>query len=121
MNYKDLRVYVFADQARKELYRELIRIPHYLKIEEVDQTIRSSSSVTSNIIEGYGRKFYQKEFFKFLSIALGSCDETQNHIRILFLNGYLIEEKARILEKSYKNVSILILNLMNAIRKNHNF
>jgi four helix bundle protein len=121
MNYKDLRVYQFADKARIELYQELIKISYSSSVSEVDQVKRSSSSVTSNIVEGFGRKFYQKDFFKYLSIALASSDETQNHIRVLFLNKYLEKEKADGLEKQYKNLSIQILNLMNVIRKNNNF
>lgn len=35
------------------------------------QLRRSSDSVTTNIIEGYGRKRYKADFIKFLTLFLG--------------------------------------------------
>lgn len=42
-----------------------------------DQMTRSSLSVSSNIAEGFGRK-YDKEFVRFLKIAIGSLYEIQS-------------------------------------------
>jgi len=121
MNFRDLRIYQLADQARNDLYKEIIKIPDYWTIPEVDQMIRSSASTTSNIVEGYGRKFYQRDFFRFLSIALASSDETQNHIRVLYMKGYLNKKKTDTFGKLYRKISIQILNLMNVIRIKQNF
>ncbi len=118
MNCNNLRVYQFSDKARQELYDELINIPYHWTIPEIDQALRSSSSVVANIVEGYGRKIYQKEFFKYLSIAVGSSDETQTHIRTLALKGSIEHEKAKVLIKYYKNISILMVNLMKTIKEN---
>jgi four helix bundle protein len=118
MNYKDLRIYKLADRLRKELYEELIKIPHYRSIKEVAQAIDSSSSCVSNIVEGYGRKFYQKEFFRFLSISMASSDETQDHVIALKIRKHLNDERAKYFENSYKALSIQTLNMMNVIRKN---
>ena len=121
MNFRDLRVYQLADKARNDLYNEIIKIPKYWTIPESDQVIRSSASVTSNIVEGYGRKFYQRDFFRFLTIALASSDETQNHIRVLYMKGHLGKEKADFFGKLYRKISIQILNLMNVIKSKQNF
>lgn len=37
--------------------------------------------MNSNIVEGYGRKRYKKDFIKFLIYSHSSNDETINHLR----------------------------------------
>ncbi|MCY7309405.1 MAG: four helix bundle protein [Bacteroidota bacterium] len=53
---------------------------------------RSSKSVKSNIVEGYGRKRYKAEFIKFLVYALGSNDETTDHMENLYKTKSLQDE-----------------------------
>ena len=45
-----------------------------------EQLNDSSRSVASNIAEGFGR-YDPADFARFLSIARGSLDETENHLR----------------------------------------
>lgn len=121
MHYKDLRIYQLANKLRKELYQELIAIPHYWNVKEVGQAIDSSSSAVSNIVEGFGRKFYQREFFRFLDMAMASSDETQDHVIALRTKGHLSEKRANYFENNYKTLSIQTLNMMNKIRTNEHF
>lgn len=44
------------------------------------QLQRSSDSVLSNIIEGYGKSYYKKESERFLVFSHSSCDETIGHL-----------------------------------------
>lgn len=121
MNYKNLRIYQLAHKLRQELYQELIQIPHHWNIKEVDQAIRSSSSAVSNIVEGFGRKFYQREFFRFLNMSMASSDETQDHAIALGIKGHLTEKRANYFENNYKTLAIQTLNMMNTIRTNEKF
>jgi four helix bundle protein len=50
---------------------------------EAQQIRRSSKSVRSNIIEGYGRRFYKADYLKFLIYPLASNDETLDHLEML--------------------------------------
>jgi four helix bundle protein len=52
--------------------------------EEGSQIRRSSKSVKSNIVEGYGRRRYKQEYIKFITYALASNDETLDHLETLF-------------------------------------
>jgi len=52
--------------------------------EEGAQNRKSSKSVRSTIVEGYGRRRYKQEFIRFLSYALASNDETRDHLETLF-------------------------------------
>jgi len=52
--------------------------------EEGSQIRRSSKSVKSNIVEGYGRRNYKNEYIRFITFALASNDETLDHLENLF-------------------------------------
>lgn len=120
MNYKDLRIYQLAVKLRDELHEELNKIPFGWKIGDIDQIKRSSSSAVSNIVEGYGRRFYPKDFKRFIITSMASSDETQNHARSLGKDGHLSMEKSNYFQKEYKTLSIQTLNYLNYIRKKHN-
>ena len=120
MNYKDLRIYQLALRLRDELNEELRKIPNNWSNDDVRQIKRSSSSSVSNIVEGYGRRFYPKDLKRFIITSLTSSDETQNHVCSLGKDGYLTIEKSNYFQKEYKTLSIQTLNYLNYIRKKHN-
>ena len=57
--------------------------------EEGSQIRRSSKSVRSNIVEGYGRRRYVMEYIRFLTFSIASNDETIDHLETLFETGSL--------------------------------
>lgn len=120
MHFRDLRIYQLAVKLRNELHQELKKIPFAWTIGDVDQAKRSSSSVASNIAEGYGRRFYPKDFAKFINYALTSSDETQNHVGALKSDGHLNTVRADYFLNKYKTLSIQTLNYLNSRRKKHN-
>ena len=65
----------------------LARLPKFEMFEEGTQIRRSMKSIRSNIVEGYGRRRYKAEFIHFLTYAQASCDETIDHLKILFETG----------------------------------
>lgn len=83
MHYKELNIYKIALQLQNELLNELSDVLKNWRIPEINQVIRSSSSVRSNIVEGHSRKYYPKDYYRFLCISMGSSDETANHIILL--------------------------------------
>jgi four helix bundle protein len=52
---EDLMIYQIAVKLRNEVYEEVQRIPFCWKNDDVRQVKRLSSSVASNIAEGFGR------------------------------------------------------------------
>ena len=70
----------------------LTELPKFETYEEGSQIRRSSKSIATSIVEGFGRKRYQQEFIKYLTYALASCDETKEHLELLFETG-LFNEK----------------------------
>ena len=73
------------------VYEEVIKFPGYEKFGLADQMRRSSVSITSNIAEGFSRRF-GKEKKQLYSIALGSVTELQNQMVIAKDVGYLSPE-----------------------------
>jgi four helix bundle protein len=62
----------------------LTKIPKFEMYEEGNQNRRSSKSTKSNIVEGYGRRYYKNDFIRFLLYALASNDETIDLLRNLY-------------------------------------
>lgn len=120
MHFTDLRIYKIAIKLSIEIEELIKEIPYYWTIEESDQIKRSSSSSPSNIAEGFAKRIYPKEFIRYLNIALGSSDETQNHLISLFNKKYINEKIYNYYLNQYKNFSIKTLNFIKTIAKNNN-
>lgn len=117
MNYRDLRIYKLACELQDEIGENLVRSRDDWKVPEINQLIRSSSSVCANIAEGYSRKMYPKDYSRFLSMAMGSSDESQFHITALSKKQLFSGETGDNVKIQYRNLSIKILNLINFIKK----
>lgn len=93
MSYKNLDIWKLADELVIEVHQmTLTRLPKFEMFEVGSQIRRSVKSVKSTIVEGYGRKVYKAEFLKFLTYALGSNDETIDHLETLYKTKSLTDE-----------------------------
>ncbi len=93
MNYKDLEIWQLARKVVIEIHEMTInKLPKFEMFEEGSQIRRSSKTVKSTIVEGYGRRNYKQDFIKFLIYALSSNDETINHLETLFETKSLTDE-----------------------------
>ena len=94
MSYKNLEIWKLADELAVEIHEmTLTKLPKFEMFEEGGQIRRSSKSVKSTIVEGYGRKRYKPEFIKFLVYSLGSNDETIDHLETLYKTKSLQDDK----------------------------
>ncbi len=81
MSYKKLEIWQIAREVVIEIHKmSLNKLPKFEMFEEGNQIRRSSKSVKSNIVEGYGRRRYKQDFIRFLIYALSSNDETIDHL-----------------------------------------
>ena len=117
---KDLHIYNISVELETKLFRLICDVPFDWKIEQIKQIKRSSSSISANIAEGYGKRYYPKDFIRFLYVALGSSDETQHHLKILYNKECIGDEDFTGLSKRYKNLSVRILNFIKYLKKKHN-
>ena len=94
MIYKSLQIWELARSVVIKVHKMTLRdLPRFEMFEEGAQIRRSSKSVKSNIIEGYGRRRYKKDFIKFLTYSIASNDETIDHLETLFETESLTNEK----------------------------
>ena len=93
MSYRDLEIWNLARQVAIAVHRmTLENLPKFEMYEEASQIRRSAKSISANIIEGYGRRRYKQEFIRFLVFAHASCDETIDHLEMLFQTKSLTNE-----------------------------
>ena len=81
MSYKKLEIWERAREVSIAIHKmTLTELPKFEMYEEGSQIRRSSKSIRSNIVEGYGRRRYKNEFIKYLVYAIASTDETIDHL-----------------------------------------
>ena len=79
-----MEVYKESRRLAIEVHKLSLLLPKFELFEEGSQIRRSSKSVTSMIVEGYGRRRYKADFIKYLVYAQSECDETIVHLDFLF-------------------------------------
>lgn len=90
MSYKNLEIWKLAKENLIQIHKmTLTELPKFEMYEEGSQIRRSSKSVRSNIVEGYGRRRYRNEYIRFLTFSISSNDETLDHLETLFETGSL--------------------------------
>jgi four helix bundle protein len=93
MSYKKLLVWQEARKLSIDIHKMSLNLPRFELYESGSQIRRSSKSIRSNIVEGYGRRKYQNDYLRFLTYAHASVDETRDHLETLFETGSLKDEK----------------------------
>jgi len=87
---KDLEVYKNAYGVSLEIHKTSLLFPKLEQYALADQIRRSSKSICANLAEGFAKQSHSKpEFARFISMALGSCSETQTWITYAFDLGYI--------------------------------
>src|SRR5574338_361931 len=120
MNYKDLEVWKLARELSIEIHKLTMALPKFEMYEEGRQIRRSSKSIRSNIVEGYGRRKYKNDFIRYINFAIASTDETIDHLEILFETRSLTDEK--LYNDLVLQLNILdkkLIRFLEAIKKQH--
>jgi four helix bundle protein len=93
MSYRQPEVWTLARELSISIHKMTLELPKHELFETGQQIRRSSKSVRSNIVEGYGRRIYKQEFIRFLVFAQASNMETIDHLETLFETGSLQNEQ----------------------------
>jgi four helix bundle protein len=121
MSYRELEIFKIAHKLVIDIHdTSLNKLPRFEMYEEGGQIRRSSKSVKSNIVEGYGRRRYKQEFIKFLTYAIASNDKTIDHLVNLFETKSLSDRDLYMdynerLDKLGKKLNLFI----QSVEKNH--
>lgn len=87
-NYKRLKVWQKSIELVRDLYKATETFPKEERFGLISQMQRAAISIPSNIAEGCGRNS-DKEFSRYLSIAMGSGFELETQIIIANKLNYL--------------------------------
>ncbi|MBL7749322.1 MAG: four helix bundle protein [Chitinophagaceae bacterium] len=91
-SFEDLEVWKKARELKMEISRLVKTFPAEEKYRLVDQLIRSSRSINTQIAEGHGRKTWPDRL-RFSVIGRGSLSETLNHLIDAFDEGLINQEQ----------------------------
>lgn len=116
--HKKLQIYQEAHAVAIRIHSMTMNLPSHERFEEGRQIRRSSKSVAVNIVEGYARRRYKNEFIHFLFHAYGSCQETLEHLELLFATTSLTNREVfNQLQIDLNNLCGKILRYIQAVDK----
>lgn len=120
MSYRNLDIWKDARELSIKIHEMSFTLPKFEQFEEAQQIRRSSKSVRSSIVEGYGRRAYKKDYIKFIMYALSSNDETIDHLETLYETKSLTNE-ATYHEHHQKTETLgrRINNFLKAVTREH--
>ena len=115
--FRDLEVWKKAFDLAVKVIHLTEESPKGMAIKIIlEQLLRSSTSISANIAEGYG-SFSKKEFGRYLKIALKSSYETDNWLRLMRESSFA-DNKARQNEISkLEKLNIEITKMLLALHK----
>ena len=115
-SFTELEVWKKARALKNDIAELIKEFPHEEKFRLLDQLIRSSRSINSNIAEGHGRYSY-KDQLHFCIKARGSLSETMNHLIDAFDCKYIPEEKLLIFKSKIDEVERILNGYITFLRK----
>jgi len=116
MSYKSLEIWQLAREIALKVHKMTLNdLPKFEMYETGQQIRRSAKSTRANILEGYGRKRYQNEYYRFLIYSLGSNDETIDHLEELWETGSL--KNKEVYESIHSKCEILGKKLTNFLKR----
>jgi len=118
--YNDLEIYQLSHNLAIEIHKLSLRLPKFELYEEGSQLRRAAKAIPVNIVEGFGRRRYKKDFVRFLTFALASCDETKEHLKILYETESLTDNDIfmRFIPR-YEELGRKIYNFIKAVESGH--
>ena len=96
--FKELKIWQAGIELTLEVYKLTESFPEEEKFGLISQLKRAAVSIPSNIAEGAGRGT-NRDFSRFLDLAIGSCNELQTQLILSGNLGYLSEENVERIEQ----------------------
>ncbi|PJJ67298.1 four helix bundle protein [Chryseobacterium geocarposphaerae] len=120
MSYKNLDIYKMAFNLFIKTHKASFLLPKYELHELGSQLRRSSDSVITNIVEGYGRSHYKNDYFRFLVFSHASNDETICHLEKIIMLYPEFSSEFEVLKTEYNSLGGKINNYKKWVKENWN-
>ena len=109
--YKELIVYQKAYKASMEIHEPSMNFPGFERSELGNQIRRASKSIPMNIAEGYGRNDSIEDFKRFLTMAMGSCEEVKVQLDYCRDLKHINGEQYQGLTSTYAEISKMLVSM----------
>ena len=113
--FKDLEIWKKSRSFCSEIYTVTASFPNEEKFGLTNQLRRASVSVPSNIAEGSSRNS-NKDFSRFLEIAIGSCYEMETQILIATDLGFLNSQNLEFLSSKLGEIIKMISKFRSSLK-----
>lgn len=109
--YEDLEIYKESYVLALNVYKITKNFPKDELYGLTSQIRRAATSITLNIVEGYGR-LSKEDFKRFLKISLGSTNETKTLLKFSKDLNYISEQEYNNLKSNYEILSKKIYSII---------
>lgn len=116
-SFTELEVWKKGRCLKNDIHQLTKTFPAEEKFKLVDQVIRSSRSVNTNIAEGHGRYTF-KDQLHFCIQSRGSLSETYNHLIDALDCNYISEVQLNMFKAKIDEVERLLNGYISYLRKN---
>ena len=110
-SFRDLEVYNLSYTLAMEIFILTRKFPKEETYSLTSQIIRSSRSISSNLVEGWAKRTYENKFKLQLVDALGSAAETQNWILFAKDCGYITVEEFELFNNKLDTIGKMLTKL----------
>jgi four helix bundle protein len=118
-SYRDLESYQISHRLAVDIHKLCLQLSKFELYEEGSQIRKSSKGIPSHIVEGFGRRRYKNDFIRFLVYAHSSCDETIEHLQLLFDTESIDEVAFEHHSTEYINLSKRIYRFIESVEREH--
>ncbi len=115
-NFKELKVWQKSRVLTKDLFLLTKNYPKDERYELVSQMRRAAISIPSNIAEGSGRNS-NKDFRRFLDIALSSAYELETQLILSFDLKHITEDELNEFSNSIQEIQKMIFGFRRSLSK----
>jgi len=116
-NYKELKIWQKSRTLVKEVYELTTSLPSSEKYGIVSQIQRAAISIPANIAEGSGRGS-NKDFSRFLDIAVASAFELETEIILCFDLNFIEEQSFNTILPRIQEIQKMIFSFKNQLEVN---
>ena len=113
-----LEVFQRAYSASLEIHQATLKFPGLEQFGLAEQMRGASKSIAANLAEGFAKRTSQRDFNRFVKIAIGSSDEMQVWLRYSFDLGYIKKVQWDKWNGEYVEISKMLTGLCKAIHLN---
>ena len=113
--FKELDVWKTSVELVKTIYEMTAKYPRTELFGLISQIRRSAVSIPSNIAEGAGKNT-KNDFNRYISIALGSCNELETQLYISKELNYITWEDYKEVERKTNRIQNMLFGLQKSLR-----